>query len=151
MAGALSHLSVFVYTEVWLSPSEWLLPFLAAPTYPLQGQPGWAEPEISATERRVSTLVRGYSSCQLGMVPILWRKETRECRGPHVHLFGGVSAAKGALQQERAACPERPALRRAAPHRPIPPEFPILAAPGANSPVRRLEWQENTSCLLKTL
>lgn len=41
MAGALSRWSVFVYTEVWLSPPEWLLPFLAAPTYSLQRQRGW--------------------------------------------------------------------------------------------------------------
>lgn len=29
MAGTLSHFSAFVYTEVWLSPSAWVLPFLA--------------------------------------------------------------------------------------------------------------------------
>lgn len=71
MADALSHLSVFVYAEAWLPPSEWLPPFLAAPTYALQGQLGHALLAVSPTERTVGTLVRGYSRCQPGSVPIL--------------------------------------------------------------------------------
>lgn len=49
-------------------------------------------------------LGQGYSRRQLGMVAILLKKETWQCRSPLVHLFPDVSIAKGDLQRERGGC-----------------------------------------------
>lgn len=132
MAGAVSHWSVFVYTELWLSPSG----------IPCKGSLVGLSPGCLLEEEESAHWSEVTVAASWG-----WSRFCRKRRQGNAAVPVSVSLA--VPQQLRAAVPARPALRRAAAPQPTAPE---LRAPAARGPLaaQLLERQENISVCCNT-